>query len=69
MWATFPTYAHKPMNKYELIELLSSSDENEVYIETGENEISDFSVEHLEEQFDGFATFYPAAIVLKPNNN
>ena len=60
------------MNKYELIELLSSSDEEEVFIETDEFEIHDFSVEHLEEQFDGFATFSPAAIVLKPhkrNNN
>lgn len=57
------------MNKYELIELLSSSDEEEVYIKTGEYELSDIEVEHLEEQFDGFDTVYPAALVLKPTTD
>ena len=43
------------MNRLELIEILSSSDEEEVL--------------HKEETFDGCYTAFPAAIVLKPKNS
>lgn len=35
------------MNKYELIDLLSSSDEEDVYIEAEDGLLDDFSVEHV----------------------
>ena len=59
------------MNKYELIDLLSSSDEEDVYIEAEDGLLDDFSVEHVEEQFDGFDTVYPSCIklVAKKNNS
>lgn len=54
------------MKKSELINLLSSSDEDEIYIKVGNDILPDIEVEHLEEEFDGFYTVLPAAIVLKP---
>ena len=55
------------MNRLELIEILSSSDEEEVLIQVEDvlYEVDD-EVTHKEETFDGFYTAYPAAIVLKP---
>ena len=52
------------MDKSELISLLSSSDEEEVYIQFEEGFLDDFELEHVEEQFDGFDTVYPPAIKL-----
>lgn len=57
------------MNKYELIDLLSSSDEEDVYIQAEDGLLDDFSVEHVEEQFDGFDTVYQACIKLVVKNN
>ena len=59
------------MNKYELIDLLSSSDEEDVYIEAEDGLLDDFSVEHVEEQLDGFDTVYPSCIkrVAKKNHS
>jgi len=45
--------------------ILSSSDEEEVFIKTGDNRLEDIETEHIEESFDGFDTVYPAAIALK----
>lgn len=58
------------MNRLELIEILSSSDEEEVLIQIDDTlyEVDD-DVIHKEETFDGFYTAYPAAIVLKPKNS
>lgn len=53
------------MRKSELIKLLSSSDEEEVYIEV-ENTLYDIETGHVDEVFDGFDTVYPACIALKP---
>ena len=55
------------MNRLELIEILSSSDEEEVLIQIEDvlYEVDD-DVIHKEETFDGFYTAYPAAVVLKP---
>ena len=55
------------MNRLELIEILSSSDEEEVLIQV-EDVLYDVDddVIHKEETFDGFYTAYPAAKVLKP---
>lgn len=55
------------MNRLELIEILSSSDEEEVLIQV-EDVLYDVDDEiiHKEETFDGFYTAYPASIVLKP---
>lgn len=55
------------MNRLELIEILSSSDEEEVLIQI-EDVLYDVDEEliHKEETFDGFYTAYPAAVVLKP---
>ena len=55
------------MKKSELIELLSSSDEEEVFIYMDNTcyEI-DTEFEHIEAAFDGFTEFYPEAIGLKP---
>lgn len=54
------------MNKLELIKLLSSSDEEEVFLEDPETELlHDIDIKHIEEQFDGFDTAYPACLALK----
>ncbi len=54
------------MKTYELMEILSSSDEEEVYIKTADGWLDDIEIERVEEQFDGFDTAYPACIALKP---
>ena len=55
------------MNRLELIEILSSSDEEEVLIQVEDVLYAgDDEVTHTEETIDGFYTAYPAAIVLKP---
>lgn len=56
------------MNKYELIELLYSSDEEEVFIEIDDT-LYEIEIGHQEETFDGFDTVYPASLTLKPKNN
>ena len=53
------------MNKSDLIELLYSMDEEEVYIEVDGIQY-DIEVEQREEVFDGFDTVYPASLSLKP---
>lgn len=55
------------MKKSKLIELLSSSDEEYVAIEI-DGQVYGISDElgHVEEQFDGFDTAYPASVTLRP---
>lgn len=53
------------MNKYELIDLLCSNDDEEVFIEI-DGVLYDIEIGHQEETFDGFDTVYPASITLKP---
>lgn len=54
------------MKKSELIKLLSSNDEEEVLITiNGLNYEISTEVEHLPEAFDGFISFFPAALGLK----
>lgn len=56
------------MNRLRLIELLSSCHEDEVLLRSPEDGIlDDFVIEHVEEQFDGFDSVYPASIALCPN--
>lgn len=57
------------MKKSDLIRLLSSSEEDEVfiYIDNECREI-DTEIEHVPESFDGFIEFFPAAIGLKPKD-
>ena len=58
------------MNRLELIEILSSSDEEEVLIQIDDTLYEvDEEVLHKEEKFDGFYTALPAAIVLKPKKS
>lgn len=55
------------MKKSELIELLFSSDEEEVFIVIDDNEYDiENEVKHLPEAFDGFFTLTPAALGLTP---
>lgn len=56
------------MNKSELIELLLSSDEEEVFVEI-DGWLYEIVVEHRDAAFDGFDTVFPAAISLKAKNN
>lgn len=53
------------MKTSELIELLYSVDEDEVYIEVDDSQY-EIEVGHSEEVFDGFDTVYPACLTLKP---
>ena len=53
------------MKKSELIMILSSSDEEEVFIKTGDNRLEDIETEHIEESFDGFDTVSPVAMAGK----
>lgn len=55
------------MKKSELIEVLSSSDEEEVLIEIDglQYEIAP-EVGHADEEFDGFDTVFPEAVTIKP---
>lgn len=55
------------MNKSELIDLLLSSDEEEVYIEIDGTQY-DIEIGHEEEAFDGFDEVFPASISLKPKH-
>lgn len=54
------------MNKYDLINYLESIDEEEVLVADAEGNGVDFDFEQLPEAFDGFDTFFPAAVMLKP---
>lgn len=53
------------MNRLQLIELLSESDEEEVYIVDDYGVERDITLEHAEETFDGFYTAFPAHVNLK----
>lgn len=53
------------MKKSELIRLLSSAEEDEVYIKVGE-ELYDITIGHEEAAFDGFYTLFEASVSLKP---
>lgn len=53
------------MKVSELIKVLYSSSEEEVFIKFEDGLLDEIEVEHIEEQFDGFDTVYPAAIALK----
>lgn len=56
------------MNKSELINLLLSSDEEDIRIDV-DDILYDFEIGHEEESFDGFDAVYPACLTLKPINN
>ena len=57
------------MNRYDLIDALSSSEEDEVFIDiNGTLYEIDEELGHEPEKFDGFDTLYPAAIFLKVKN-
>lgn len=54
------------MTKFELISRLCDDDEEEeVYIRI-DGTLYEFTCEHVDEQFDGFDTAYPACIALVP---
>lgn len=53
------------MKTYDLIKLLSSATEEEVYIEIDDT-LYEIERGHCDEAFDGFDTVYPACITLKP---
>lgn len=52
------------MNRLELIELLSSASEDEVFIDS-EGLLFDIEIGHEDEVFDGFSSVYPACLTLK----
>ena len=52
------------MNRLELIELLSSASEDEVFIDS-EGLLFDIEIGHEDEVFDGFYAVYPACLTLK----
>ena len=55
------------MNKYDLINALSSAEEDEAFIDiNGALYEIDEELGHQPETFDGFDTAYPALIYLKP---
>ena len=56
------------MKKSELIRLLSSATEDEVYIEI-DGVLYEIDFGHEEEKFDGFYTVYPASLTLKPKDD
>lgn len=56
------------MTIYELIELLSSADEEEVFVEI-DDVLYDIEIGHQEERFDGFFTAYPAVLTIKPKSD
>lgn len=56
------------MNKSELIELLLSSDEEEVFVEI-DGWRHEIEIVHVEEAFDGFDEVFPASISLKAKDN
>lgn len=53
------------MKKSELINILSSSEEEEVFVVDEDGWEHDIEIEHKDEVFDGFYTAYPACIVIK----
>ncbi len=54
------------MKRLELIRLLSSLSEEEVYIKhPGDGLLDEIEIEQVEEMFDGFCTVTPACIALK----
>ncbi len=53
------------MKTLDLIRVLSSATEEEVYIEIDDT-LYEIEIGHCEEAFDGFDTVYPACITLKP---
>lgn len=53
------------MKRLELIELLSSSKEDEVFIMDEDGYLHEIGIESVEEKFDGFYTVSPASIGLK----
>lgn len=58
------------MKKSELIGLLSSLSEEEVYIKNPNDGLLDeIEIEQIDEQFDGFDTVSPACIALKIKPN
>lgn len=58
------------MKKSELIRLLYSCSEEEVYIKNPNDGVLDeIEIEQIEETFDGFDTFNPACIALKIKQN
>lgn len=56
------------MKTSELIEILCSASEEEVYVEI-DDVLYEISIGHQDEAFDGFDTVYPACITLKPKND
>ena len=52
------------MKKSELIELLYSANEEEVYIDIDDT-LYEIEIGHCEEAFDGFDAVYPACLSLK----
>lgn len=58
------------MKKSKLIELLSSADEEYVQMEI-DGQLYGISEDfgHESEQFDGFATAYPASLTLRPSDD
>lgn len=63
--ATYQTFDIRLMKVSELIEALYSSSEEEVLIKSEDGLLDEIEIEHIEEQFDGFDTVYPATIALK----
>jgi len=57
------------MNRLELIEILSSASEEDVYIKAEDGLLDDFDIEQVDEQFDGFYTAFPACITLVPKSD
>lgn len=47
------------------MEVLSLSDEEDVYIKSEDGYLDEIEIEHIESQFDGFDEVYPAVIALK----
>lgn len=53
------------MKTSDLIKLLSSANEEEVFIEIDDTQY-EIAIGHCDEVFDGFDTAYPACLILKP---
>lgn len=49
----------------ELIEALYSCPEDEIFIKADDGLLDDFTIEHVDEQFDGFDTVQPACLALR----
>lgn len=55
------------MKTSELIEILCSASEEEVYVEIDDT-LYEIEIGHQDEAFDGFDTVYPACLTFKPKN-